>query len=1007
MAQVQRQQTVLEILQNLRDLSGLKKLFWEELNYERANKPLSMRGWPDSARSALADDPILFATGGEENSFHIVYCRLSSESLLRGIERSIINQLIREHPYCLFVFSDKSLSHWHFLNVKYDEREEKRRLFRRIIAGPGERLRTAAERIALLDLESISPDLFDLSPLRIQQNHDDAFDVEPVTREFFTRYREIFEAAEGQIGIKDNERKRLYTQRLFNRLMFVIFIQKKGWLTYDGRTDYLDALWESYLKDRKSDSNFYIERLRLLFFTGLSTKHDVDIIGINRGGFLKKIIGAIPYLNGGLFEEDDDDRDSSIVVPDECCRAILEDLFARFNFTVCESTPLDVDVAVDPEMLGKVFEELVTGRHESGSYYTPKPIVSFMCKEGLKGYLVNSLPGEKPEALARFVDSHEPDALKDPEAVLDALRCVRFCDLACGSGAYLLGMLHELITLRECLFATEKIDAVSMHTRKLEIIQNNLYGVDIDPFAVNIARLRLWLSLAVEFDGDVPPPLPNLDFKIETGDSVLGPSSKDVELGVLHVDLVRAFQKLKAEFMVSHLSRKVELRKTIAKAKTEIAEWTHQGKMKSGFDWPVEFAEVFTEGGFDIILANPPYIRQELIKEIKPVLKDKFPEVYCGTADLYCYFYARSVDILRAGGMLIFISSNKWFRANYGVNLRKYLAKNCSILSITDFGELPVFENAATFPMIFVAQKTGGRTIRPKTILTQVKSLDPPYPDVFEIIATNGQVLPENSIQGAAWLLTDVKSADRLRKMEKAGIPLGEYVQGHIYYGIKTGFNEAFVINGETHNMLIAKDSKSKEVIFPLAVGDDIRKWRIENKNRYLIVTPIGIDIKRYPAIFKHLKQYQKALEKRWDKGDHWWELRACDYYDIFKHPKILYPEIAKEPRFTLDNEGIYPLKTVFSIPKDDLYLLGVLNSSSAWDYLKNVCSVLGDAENRGRLTLQSIFVGKLPIPRASASEMARIEQLVKKCLKARGEDCDAWEHEINERVAALYGLNT
>lgn len=436
--------------------------------------------------------------------------------------------------------------------------------------------------------------------------------------------------------------------------------------------------------------------------------------------------------------------------------------------------------------------------------------------------------------------------------------------------------------------------------------------------------------------------------------------------------------------------------------------------MKPGFDWPVEFAEVFAEGGFDIILANPPYVRQELIKELKPVLAAIYPEIYCGTADLYCYFYVRSAEILRPGGMLVFISSNKWFRAKYGENLRNYLAENCRVWSITDFGELPVFE-AATFPMIFIAQKikpadgsAGDKATlasTEQTIFTQVKTLEAPYPDILEIVQQSSQTLPKDSIRGSAWLLTDAKSADRLRKMEKAGVPLGEYVKGKIYYGIKTGFNQAFVIDGAKRAELIAADPRNDEIIKPLAVGDDIRRWRIERKDRWLIVTAIGTDIKRYPAILQHLQHWQAQLQKRWDKGNHWWELRPCDYYNIFDGAKIFYPEIAREPRFAFDDNSIFPLKTVFSIPANDLYLLGVLNSVVSWEYLKSACSVLGDAENRGRLTLQAIFVSKLPIPQATLVQRDEIAQLVEKCLWARGQNCEEWEREINERVAALYGL--
>ncbi|RPJ42805.1 MAG: hypothetical protein EHM27_02085 [Deltaproteobacteria bacterium] len=185
MAQIERQQKVLNILQNLRDLNGLKKLFWEELNYERENLPLSMRGWPDSARKALVDDPILFASGGEDNAFQVIYCRLASDGLQRSLERPIVSQLIREHPYCLFVFSDKAQSAWHFLNIKFDEKAEKRRLFRRITVRPDGGLRTAAERLQMIDLALVRKELFGIPALEIQKRHDDAFDVESVTKAFY------------------------------------------------------------------------------------------------------------------------------------------------------------------------------------------------------------------------------------------------------------------------------------------------------------------------------------------------------------------------------------------------------------------------------------------------------------------------------------------------------------------------------------------------------------------------------------------------------------------------------------------------------------------------------------------------------------------------------------------------------------------------------------------------------------------------------------------------------
>lgn len=350
-----------------------------------------------------------------------------------------------------------------------------------------------------------------------------AFDVEPVTCAFYRRYREIFEEFEARVvGIADADARRLWTQRLFNRLMFIAFIQKKDWLCFEGRADYLAALFEA--AERNGES-FLSDRLYWTFFAGLGAHADLPYV--QSQAELVERRGEVPFLNGGLFEmEDELDQRGAVTAPNAAFEPILfgpDALFNRFNFTVTESTPLDVEVAVDPEMLGKVFEELVTGRHETGSYYTPKPIVSFMCREALKAYLATACgDDERGDALESFVEVHDSSGLAKPEAILDALRRVRVCDPACGSGAYLLGMLHELLDLRACLFAARRLDPLSVYDRKLDIIHHNLYGVDNDPFAVNIARLRLWLSLAVEFEGETPPPLPNLDFKIEVGDSLVG-----------------------------------------------------------------------------------------------------------------------------------------------------------------------------------------------------------------------------------------------------------------------------------------------------------------------------------------------------------------------------------------------------------------------------------------------------------------------------------------------------
>lgn len=649
----------------------------------------------------------------------------------------VLSKVAVEHLLCYVTQDGRSVDF-----VWARDRGGKRVELRTLPYEQGTPARTTVERLSALAFHFDEFDRFGQLPAaRVIDRLNTAFDVEAVTKQFFGTYRQCFEHAEATIrGIRDKDSRRLFVQKLFNRLMFVVFLERKGWLRYGTRRDYLRALWEAHLQERlhDPDANFYQNRLKLLFFAGLNTLHEVNIVDIKRNHVLEERIGTVPYLNGGLFEEESDDRSDAIVVPDAALEGVLTDLFYRFNFTVSESTPFDIEVAVDPEMLGKVFEELVTGRHESGSYYTPRPIVAFMCREGLKGYLQAQLPQESPTVITSFVDDRSAAELGNPEQVLDALKRVRACDPACGSGAYLLGMLQELLSLRAGLFAARKVDPVTTYQRKLEIIQNNIYGVDLDPFAVNIARLRLWLSLVVDYEDGAPPPLPNLDYKVETGDSLAAPDPS----GGLQMDWVRKQQiddlfELKERYLRAHGGEKLSLRSQVEAKEREIADWTHPKGGVKGFDWAVEFAEVFADGGFDIIVANPPYVRMELFKDIKPTLRANFPDVHSDRADLYVYFYGRAVQMLKPQGMLAFISSNKWLRAGYGANLRAHLAQQTMISSITDFGDLPVFQSATAYPMICVAQKS--RIDQAQVVFTEVKTLEAPYPEVLLIIQEQGQ----------------------------------------------------------------------------------------------------------------------------------------------------------------------------------------------------------------------------------------------------------------------------
>lgn len=837
-----------------------------------------------------------------------------------------------------------------------------------------------------------------------------AFDVEKVTNAFFKRYCQVFDAVEGMVQGVPDERKRLFTQRLFNRLLFIQFLQKKNWLRFQGSTNYLPTLWKAHQQSTAPGKNFYRDRLQPLFFEALNTPQGVDVIGINRGGFLADLVGEAPFLNGGLFSPAEDDR-SGEAIPDEAFDPIINDLFAHYNFTITESTPQDVEVAVDPEMLGRVFEELVTGRHETGSYYTPRPIVSFMCREALKGYLADACPNENAHAIARFVDEHEAEHIANPEAVLDALKRVKVCDPACGSGAYLLGMMQELLLLRKRLFISRQVDPASDYKRKLEIIQNNLYGVDKDPFAANVAMLRLWLALVVDDTRNpleqkgVNVALPNLDFKIACGDSLTAPDpSGSLQPDLLREERINEFERLKGEYMrSSDGGTKQSLSQQITAVRQEIADYAYPGEQTEGFDWRVEMAEVLNGGGFDIVVANPPYVRQELLgndyKETR--LRPVYPGVYAGTADLYVYFYARALQLLRPEGMMAFISSNKWFRAAYGKKLRARLAERTAVRSITDFGDLPVFQGATAYPMVFIARKDGDRPGDAPVWYTPVKSLDPPYPDMRALVEAQGSALPASALSGENWTLADAATTDRLARMRANGIPLGEYVKGQIYRGVLTGFNEAFVIDGQKRAELIAEDPESAKIIKPLVTGRDVKRWVARSNDKWLIVTKIGVDMSRYPAIFRHLKKYQTQLEKRWDKGEHWWELRACAYYDAFDKPKIIFPDIAVSCRFAFDTSEAFASNTAYVVPTANLFLLGVLNSRVVEEYYVEISAQV----RGGYLRFIRQYVEQIPIPNATDTQQQEITRLAQRCLDAGGVECEAWEAEISERVEALYGL--
>ncbi len=894
------------------------------------------------------------------------------------------------------------------------------------------------------------------------QGWQNAFSVKAVTKKFFAEYQHVFAQVKNAVeGIPEGETetRRLYTQRLFNRLMFLRFIEKKGWLTYNGDRNYLRALFNATndtpdkgageldpsenniplinrtegldpsdntaLINRTkgldpSENNtplirgaggldpsesFLNDRLYWAFFHGLGNAGDLP----EESAAAVERRGEVPFLNGGLFEMQEYDTRNAVNIPNDKFAEILN-LFERYNFTVTESTPLDIEVAIDPEMLGKVFEELVTRREETGSYYTPRSVSSFMCKESLKICLQNKTD-ETSECLQLFVDDSDATDIRDPEKVLQVLQTLQICDPACGSGAYLLSMMSELLRLREALFKSKNVDPKTIYQRKLDIIQQNLYGVDKDEFAVNIAMLRLWLSLAVDFEGDAPEPLPNLDYKVATGDSLTGPAPQPPdEQASLEEQLIQQIQECQADFMVTYVDPdKNRLRDEIAELKGQLQGWQAG---KDVFVWQVEFPEVFQEGGFDIVIGNPPYVRQEKIIPIKPVLEQQFPEVYTGTADLYVYFYKRGTELLRADGILTYISSNTFLRVGFGKKLRKFLTDKVCLHRVLDFGSVPVFKaNVDTCIVLFKNAPSCEETFLAATFCDEAD-----IPRLSNAFQERSFTMDVCNLPLDGWALALLEPLRLLEKLRRTGTPLGKCRDESFYRGVVTGYDNAFIIDESVRQQLIAADERSGELIKPVLRGRNLRKWKTEWTGYYLIFTRRSIDIEQYPAIKQYLSQYRTELEPKKNpeqksgrkKGKYkWYEIQdATAYYREFEKPKIIYPETAKFLYGCYDTTKTFGLKTTYFISTCDLSLLAVLNSKLFDWYARHKFQSLNDPWAGGRLQFKKASMEVVPIADRTAEQKAELSRLVKRILADPESDgVRDLEREIDALVYQLYGL--
>ncbi|MCU0782839.1 MAG: Eco57I restriction-modification methylase domain-containing protein [Verrucomicrobia bacterium] len=1135
MSRPERQQNVLDLLKGLRGLEPLKKLFWSELNYQRVNQPLSRRGWTELASNALADDPVLFAGGGEDNAFHVIYCRLASDALSRGLERPVVTQLLREHPYALFVFSNKGQTDWHFLNVKYDDQTERRRLFRRITVRPGAGLRTATERVQLLDLAEINPELFGITPLAIQQRCDAAFDVETVTKDFF---REIanwyFWALKNVRFPKDAPKEadghdHISVIRLITRLIFCWFVKEKGLIPdtlFDERKLAQTLIGFEPAKTGDKESVFYKAILQNLFFATLNTEMDKRGWTKEEQNFMAHslyrhreyfsepksaldLFKEIPFLNGGLFECLDKDLgenakpryvridgfsrrdDSQPVVPDFLffggerevdlsaafgdtkfrrvpVRGLIH-IFNRYNFTVEEDTPIDQEVALDPELSGKVFENLLaaynpetgaTARKQTGSFFTPREIVNYMVDEALIAYLKTRLEAALPaaknvEARLRhlFAYNDEPHQFtpQEVDALIAAIDGLKSLDPAVGSGAFPMGILHKLVFIlgkldprnekwkerqiarvRDTMATAEKIEDATAreravreleqqiigineafehneldYGRKLYLIENCIYGVDIQPIAVQIAKMRFFISLIVDqkIDDSQPNrgvrPLPNLETKFVAANTLIGVNRpgqqllRNREIDAKEAELRHVRDR---HFQARTPATKTQCRELDAKLRIEIAEllksdgwdtatarklasWNPYDQNASADFFDLEWMFGIADG-FDITIGNPPYVSAlDFARIYGEVLREQLNvrfESATGAYDLFVLFVEQGLNLCKQRGHLCFITPNKYLAAKYAVGLRDWLLKQASLERLVDVSPIPVFEEAAVYPVISIFRKDVGQAGTVTVLLPTSRNLERFAIEHYEesnVPAAWLRMLPEN-----IWGFLLSKHATLLAKITQSAEPFSKL--------------------GEINATSTAAEADEYGSFLTATRGTDGLK--VINTGTIDPFVPLWGATEMTHAGQKFLTPYLPAAKAK----------VSSRRLAMYKSPKIIFAKMAKACEAVIDASGEFAsLNTnCFYSPRPNVslkYVGGVCNARMfmfIYDLFFGALRMSG-----GYYQFQAPQLRVLPIAKADAKQQQGIENIVDRILAAKLKKADAdttaLEAKIDQQVYALYGL--
>jgi hypothetical protein len=668
---------------------------------------------------------------------------------------------------------------------------------------------------------------------------------------------------------------------------------------------------------------------------------------------------------------------------------LLGSIYERYLGKTIRPTGKQVRVEEKPEV-----------RKAGGVYYTPQFVVDYIVKNTV-GKLIE---GKTPKQIEKL----------------------RILDPACGSGSFLIGAFQCLIDYHTRYLA-EHPEEAHVHPlfpdlmkdengeprlsviRKARILKNNLFGVDIDPQAVEITMMSLYLKALEGERSQLPPKqhiLPELKYNIICGNSLIGPDFyKDQQL--------------------SFIDDEEKFRVNV-------------------FDWQTGLPDIMKAGGFDCVIGNPPYVRQESLSEFKDYFQKHY-ESFDGMADLYVFFMEKGIRLLREGGYYSIIVSSSFLRTTFAAPLRAYLKKTAATLRIVDFGGLAVFENAKD---TYVCIPLLCRRPQPKRVeIANVASLD--FQELDAYVAPRVYSIPNQRLTPEAWSLKSDEEAELFSKIANAGIPLVRYVDNKMFYGIKTGLNEAFELTGTEAKKIQKTFPSSRGLVKPVLGGEDIRRYFITPQAKFWIVVPSGWtretmrkeDVngaisereawawfsKKHKALAEHLRTFESNCRKRQDQGEFWWELRPCDYYEYFEHPKIIFPDIAKGPRFHLDSAGFYLANTAYCLGSADKYLLGILNSRLFWFAISNISIPFGMRAGEYRYRLIYQYMERVPIrviDHANARDKAlhgQIVTLVDRMLdltneKSSGEhapsELDNLEREfagndakIDDLVLKLYGI--